>query len=67
MAWRGAAVLVAAVASVAFVAPASAAGPDTADGVEVFSGDVFEIVGSTLRNPTAETDPSARLFSNSGV
>ncbi|SDI09911.1 hypothetical protein SAMN05192558_101632 [Actinokineospora alba] len=65
--WRGAAVLVAAVAAVTFVTPAHAAGPDMADGLEVYSGDVFEIVGSTLRNPTAETDPSAPLFGNSGV
>lgn len=65
--WRGAAAVVAAVATITFATPAHAAGPDVADAVEVFEGDVFEIVGSTLRNPTAATDPSARLFSNSGV
>ena len=47
--------------------PAGAAGPDHADAVEVFERDVFEIVGSTLRNPDATTDPSARLFNVAGV
>jgi hypothetical protein len=64
---RFAAALVATLASVAFAAPASAAPPDTADAVVVFERDVFEIVGSTLRNPTAATDPSAPLFNNAGV
>jgi hypothetical protein len=67
---HGAAAVIAAIAAIAtvtFVTPASAAGPDVADAVEVFERDVFEIVGSTLRNPTAATDPSAPLYSNSGV
>lgn len=65
---RAATVLaVAALAIGAFVAPAGATMPDTADGVEVFERDVYEIVGSTLRNPSPTTDPSAPLFSNSGV
>ncbi|WP_436498794.1 hypothetical protein [Actinokineospora sp. HUAS TT18] len=65
--WRGAAVLFAAVSAVMFATPASAAGPDTADAVEPFERDVFEIVGSTLRNPTSATDPSAPLFNVAGV
>ena len=49
-------------------APAAHALPaDTADAVEVYERDVFVIVGSTLRNPTAETDPTAPLFTNAGV
>jgi hypothetical protein len=61
------AMLFAAVAAVSFATPASAAGPDTADLVEAYERDVFEIVGSTLRNPTAATDPSAPLFNVAGV
>jgi hypothetical protein len=41
--------------------------PDQADAVEVYERDVFEIVGSTLRNPDAATDPQAPLFTNTGV
>jgi hypothetical protein len=49
-------------------APQAAAGaPDQADGIETYERDVFVIVGSTLRNPDATTDPSAPLFSNTGV
>lgn len=59
--------LAAAVLMTTFAAPASAAPPDSADAVEVYERDVFEIVGSTLRNPTASTDPSAPLFNNAGV
>jgi hypothetical protein len=49
--------------------PGSAAAPatDPADGVEVFEGDVFVIVGSTLRHPTVDTDPAAPLFNVAGV
>lgn len=47
--------------------PASAAAPDQADSVEAFERDVFVIVGSTLRNPDATTDPSAPLFNIAGV
>ena len=62
-----AAVLTATLALVAVAPPASAAPPDQADGVEVHERDVFVIVGSTLRNPDATTDPSAPLFNNAGV
>jgi hypothetical protein len=48
--------------------PAAHASPaDPADGVQIYERDVFVIVGSTLRNPTADTDPAAPLFTNSGV
>jgi hypothetical protein len=48
--------------------PAAHASPaDAADAVQVYERDVFVIVGSTLRNPTADTDPSAPLFTNAGV
>jgi len=62
-----AAALTATLALVAAAPPASSAGPDQADGVEAYERDVFVIVGSTLRNPDATTDPSAPLFSNTGV
>lgn len=62
-----AAVLTATLALVVVAPPASAAPPDQADGVEVHERDVFVIVGSTLRNPDATTDPSAPLFNNAGV
>lgn len=49
-------------------APAAHAAPaDTADAVQVYERDVFVIVGSSLRTPTAETDPSAPLFTNTGI
>ena len=49
-------------------APTAHASPaDTADAVQVYQRDVFVIVGSTLRNPSAETDPAAPLFTNAGV
>lgn len=49
-------------------APAAHASPaDAADAVQVYDRDVFVIVGSTLRNPTAGTDPTAPLFTDSGV
>ena len=54
-------------ALVPFAPAAHAAPPDPADAVEVYERDVFVIVGSTLRNPTAATDPSAPLFTNAGV
>lgn len=47
--------------------PAHAAPADTEDAVQVHQRDVFVIVGSTLREPTADTDPSARLFTNTGI
>jgi len=59
--------MTAALALVVVTPPASAAPPDQADAVEVYEGDVFVIVGSTLRNPDATTDPSAPLFNNAGV
>ena len=46
---------------------AGAAGLDRADAVEAFERDVFVIVGSTLRNPDATTDPSAPLFNVAGI
>ena len=52
---------------VALAPPAVAAPPDQADAVEAHERDVFVIVGSTLRNPDATTDPSAPLFNNAGV
>lgn len=49
-------------------APAAlAAAPDAADFVQVHDRDVYVIVGSTLRTPTAETDPTAPLFTESGI
>src|SRR5688500_17227161 len=62
-----AAAMTATLALVAAAPPASAGAPDQADGIETYERDVFVIVGSTLRNPDATTDPSAPLFSNSGV
>lgn len=47
--------------------PAMAAPPDAADAVQVFNRDVFEIVGSTLRNPTASSSPDAPLFTDAGI
>jgi hypothetical protein len=46
---------------------AHASAPDTADAVQIYERDVFVIVGSTLRNPTADTDPGAPLFTDAGV
>ncbi|MFN2503180.1 MAG: hypothetical protein ABR540_02915 [Acidimicrobiales bacterium] len=43
------------------------AAQDPSDGVEVHSRDVFVIVGSTLRNPTADTAADAPLYTNAGV
>lgn len=50
-----------------YVPAATAAPADTADAVEVYEGDVFVIVGSTLRTPALDTDPSAPLFTESGA
>lgn len=55
------------VASAILTTPAHAAPADVADTVQVYDRDVFVIVGSTLRNPTAETDPGAPLFTNTGI
>ena len=38
-----------------------------ADAVEVYGDDVFVIVGSTLRHPTADTAPDAALLTSSGA
>lgn len=46
---------------------AAAAPADPADFVQVFNRDVHEIVGSTLRNPDADSDPAAHLFTTSGI
>jgi hypothetical protein len=51
----------------AFVPAAAAAPADAADAVQVHNRDVFVIVGSTLRMPTADTDPNARLFTETGI
>lgn len=64
--------LAVAVASAALLAwfagpPASAVAPDDADAVQPFGRDVYEIVGSTLRNPTSDTDPDAPLYNVAGV
>jgi len=55
------------IAIVAATPPAMAGGPDQADGIQAYERDVYVIVGSTLRNPDATTDPSAPLFNNAGV
>ena len=67
--WKSlfAAAITATLALVAAAPPASAAPPDQADAVEAHERDVFVIVGSTLRNPDATTEPSAPLFNNAGV
>ena len=54
-------------ALIPFAPAAHAAPPHAADAVEVYERDVFVIVGSTLRNPSADTDPGAPLFTNAGV
>lgn len=65
---RALAVAIAVAGALVPFGPAAHASPaDVADGVQVYSRDVFVIVGSTLRNPTAETDPGAPLFTNAGV
>ncbi|MCI0395430.1 MAG: hypothetical protein L0332_05435 [Chloroflexi bacterium] len=45
----------------------SADPPDHEDAVQAYNRDVYVIVGSTLRNPTAETSPEAPLFNIAGV
>ena len=50
-----------------FGSAAHASPPDAADAVQAYPRDVFVVVGSTLRNPTADTDPNAPLFTNAGV
>jgi hypothetical protein len=63
------AVLVLMLGAVGTAGPASAArGGDAADAIEAYERDVYEIVGSTLRNPDpATTSPDARLFNVAGV
>lgn len=46
---------------------ATARGGDPADGLEIYERDVYEIVGSTLRNPDASTSADASLFNVAGV
>ncbi len=46
---------------------AASAAQNHADAVEVYGDDVFVIVGSTLRHPTATTSPDAVLFTSSGI
>ena len=62
-----AAISAAALLLVPLAGPAAASRPDQADGVETFARDVFVVVGVSLRNPTADTDPSAQLFTSSAV
>jgi hypothetical protein len=65
---RALAVAIAVACALVPFGPAAHASPvDGADAVQVYSRDVFVIVGSTLRNPTAETDPEAPLFTDSGI
>jgi hypothetical protein len=45
----------------------SRAAPDHPDGLQIFSRDVYVIVGSTLRNPIDTTAPDANLFNVAGV
>ena len=47
--------------------PATAAGKDTEDTVQIFERDVFFINGASLRNPTSETPDDEELFNDSGV
>ena len=63
------AVLLALFGAISTASSASAGGPgDASDAVEAFERDVFEIVGSTLRNPDpATTDADAPLFNVAGV
>jgi hypothetical protein len=49
------------------VPAAAGAAVDREDALEVFTRDVFEIVGSSLRNPTAETATDAPLYSLAGL
>ena len=49
------------------LAISASAAPDRADAVEIFERDVFVITGSTLRTPSATTEPDAPLFTNTGV
>lgn len=56
------------VAAVMLAAPASAKPVlDREDFVTPYERDVFEIVGSTLRNPTDATLPEANLFNDAGA
>lgn len=56
------------VAAVAFAAPAPAKPVlDREDFVTPYERDVYEIVVSTLRNPTDATSPDANLFNDAGV
>jgi len=59
-------IIVMLVCSVILPMPSRAA-PDHPDGLEIFTRDVFVIVGSTLRNPTDTTAPDAPLFNVAGV
>jgi hypothetical protein len=43
------------------------AAPDHADGLQIYTNDVFVIVGSTLRHPDDTTASDAPLFNNAGV
>lgn len=65
--WSAVTFGVLALAAMSLVPVSAMAKPDTADAVQVFSGDVFEIVGSTLRHPTSDTSAEAPLFNNAGV
>src|SRR5579871_347989 len=56
------------VASALLMLPtAGRAAPDHADGLQIFTRDVFFIEGSSLRNPDDTTAPGASLFNDAGV
>lgn len=61
-------VIVVLMCSVIFIMPTPGrAAPDRADGLEIFTRDIYVIVGSTLRNPTDTTASDAPLFNIAGV
>lgn len=61
------AAVVAALTVVGLSGVASAAPADQADFVQIFNRDVNEIVGPNLLVPDASTDPSAQLYSDTGI
>src|SRR5215510_10040094 len=61
-------VIVVLMVSIIFMMPTPGrAAPDHADGLEIFTRDIFAIVGSTLRNPTDTTASDAPIFNVAGV
>jgi hypothetical protein len=47
--------------------PAEAQSPDHEDAIEAFARDVFVVVGASLRNPDATTDPGEPLYNVVGL